>query len=370
MRLAALNVVMAICVGTCAGDFPQFQARRLEHNPLITPEMFAEAGVPDDGKNINGPSLIRIPDWIAPEQRADAKAQYYLYFADHGGEYIRMAWAEKVAGPYHLYKPGEGVLSLHNDRSIKRPVGKGRLLPVHKDLMIGGHVASPDVHVDDANKRIVMFFHGQEESPGDEGRFEFTHPDGRIWSRKRPQVTFVGINRNGLDFNEGIKLWHFKRPYLRAFQVDGQWFGSTFMWLWRAEPPDDPFGQWHRSGQLSPAPGRHTAARVGPDGIVTLFGSCWGEAPEHITYVSIKGIGKVKPSGYEQSRRFSLLKPEKAWEGANLPLKTSERGKAPGPVNQLRDPAYFRDKDGSEYILYSVAGESGIAIARLLPTAP
>jgi hypothetical protein len=32
---------------------------------------------------------------------------------------------------------------------------------------------------------------------------------------------------------------------------------------------------------------------------------------------------------------------------------------------QLRDPAIFEDDDGRTYLLYSVAGESGIAIAEL-----
>ena len=36
-------------------------------------------------------------------------------------------------------------------------------------------------------------------------------------------------------------------------------------------------------------------------------------------------------------------------------------------VNQLRDPAIF-EEDGRIYLLYSVAGESGIAIAELTPS--
>jgi hypothetical protein len=35
-----------------------------------------------------------------------------------------------------------------------------------------------------------------------------------------------------------------------------------------------------------------------------------------------------------------------------------------GPVRQLRDPAIFRE-DGRTWLLYSVAGENGIAIAEL-----
>jgi hypothetical protein len=42
-----------------------------------------------------------------------------------------------------------------------------------------------------------------------------------------------------------------------------------------------------------------------------------------------------------------------------------QAGKSSRPVCQLRDPAIFRE-NGHTYILYSVAGERGIAIAELM----
>ena len=59
-----------------------------------------------------------------------------------------------------------------------------------------------------------------------------------------------------------------------------------------------------------------------------------------------------------------LLLPEHEWEGANEPAVPSERGIIVPPVNQLRDPCVFEDADDI-YLLYAVAGERGIAIARL-----
>ena len=50
------------------------------------------------------------------------------------------------------------------------------------------------------------------------------------------------------------------------------------------------------------------------------------------------------------------------WEGARAPRVPSVRSTAYGLVNQLRDPAIFLE-DGKIYLLYAVAGESGIAIA-------
>ena len=68
-----------------------------------------DLGVEDEGENINGPSLIRIPDWISPSDRADPSAVYYLYFGNHTGDYIRMAWAENIIGPWNLYQTGSNV---------------------------------------------------------------------------------------------------------------------------------------------------------------------------------------------------------------------------------------------------------------------
>ncbi len=68
---------------------------------------------------------------------------------------------------------------------------------------------------------------------------------------------------------------------------------------------------------------------------------------------------------WEESSAIVVLEPEFEWEGANLPAVPSRRDLAPGGVRQLRDPALF-EEEGNMYLLYSVAGESGIAIAKVI----
>jgi hypothetical protein len=52
------------------------------------------------------------------------------------------------------------------------------------------------------------------------------------------------------------------------------------------------------------------------------------------------------------------------WEGVGAALVTSIRSTAYGMVNQLRDPAiYVEGEDVS--LLYAVAGEAGIALAKV-----
>ena len=56
---------------------------------LISPDMLPN----QDGNNINGASLIKVPDWIE-----NPLGKYYLYFAHHAGKYIRMAYSNNADG--------------------------------------------------------------------------------------------------------------------------------------------------------------------------------------------------------------------------------------------------------------------------------
>ena len=74
-------------------------------------------------------------------------------------------------------------------------------------------------------------------------------------------------------------------------------------------------------------------------------------------------IGLASPETILASSRGEVLKPEKEWEGANLPLYKSVASAINTPVNQLRDPALFIE-GGKNYLLYSVRGENGIGIVQ------
>ncbi len=98
----------------------------------------------DEGQNINGPSLIRVPDWVE-----NPLGSYYLYFAHHQGEYIRLAYSDSIAGPWVVAH--EGSLRLEQTHCIQ-----------------GSHIASPDVHVDNVNRQIIMYYHCPIDVPGSE----------------------------------------------------------------------------------------------------------------------------------------------------------------------------------------------------------
>ena len=65
-------------------------ALRFPTNPIITPALDESIGA-----NINGPSLLRVPDWLP-----SPLGRYYLYFSHHQGASIRLAYADALTGPW------------------------------------------------------------------------------------------------------------------------------------------------------------------------------------------------------------------------------------------------------------------------------
>ena len=78
-----------------AGRSP-YDVTRLVDAPIIGPDLD-----PSIGHNIQGPSLVRVPHWVA-----EPLGRYYLYFADHKGSYIRLAYADDLTGPWTVHRPG------------------------------------------------------------------------------------------------------------------------------------------------------------------------------------------------------------------------------------------------------------------------
>ncbi len=295
---------------------------RSAQNLVIRPEMLPGK----DGGNINGPSLIRVPDWVEKPL-----GRYYLYFAHHGGSYIRLATADKLEGPWRIHKPG--VLSLKDAPGCK------------------GHVASPDAIVVPERKEIRLYFHAPAKAGGG-------------------QMTFVALSSNGLSFKaSGEPLCPF---YFRAFRHDGMWFGmSKGGLLWRSkdglggfeEGPDPMPGAEGRDKPTYNKPGpRHVALnRVG--NTLWVYYSSIGDSPERILRCRIELTPDWR--AWRASPPEEVMRPETPYEGSDLPVRASSAGAAGRRENALRDPAAFVE-DGRTYLLYSVAGESGIAIAELI----
>ena len=343
--MRAATAALACGTAWAAAQAPALDVRveRLLDAPIVTPVLH-----PSIGANIQGPSLIRVPEWVA-----DPLGAYYLYFADHKGSYIRLAWADDLLGPWTIHPPG----SLHiadshflteppevspDEAARLRAAGRRRAAPLLHDTVYEAtapHIASPDVHVDDANRRIVMYFHGL---------------DG-----VGTQLTRAATSSDGIRFE--ARPERLGRTYMRVFQHDGYTYAMSMPGqFYRSR---DPLGGFEEGPLLFNPDMRH-AALLKRDDTLLVFWTEVGEAPERIK------LSRIDISGdwmsWTATPGVEVLRPERDWEGAGAPLEPSVRSTAYGRVNQLRDPAIFEDAaSGRVFLLYAVAGESGIAIAEV-----
>jgi len=315
-------------------------AKRLLAHPLITP-------LSDDriGDNINGPSLILAPDWLP-----NRLGKYYLYFAHHKGTFIRLATADKLTGPWKIYSPGVMEVSDSLFEKTDPPAVEGSEPPEWarklKSDYLYAHVASPDVHIDHQNQRILMYYHGL--------------------LRDGDQQTRLAVSTDGIHFDAQEPL--LGPPYFRVFRHQNMIY--AFSWAGELSRAADWNGPFEKGPRILPDPPhketfhgcRHCAVTVDHDRL-TVFYSRIGDKPEHIVYVTINIAGDW--NHWQASSPQVLLKPEREWEGSDIALAASQVGAAESRLNELRDPAFFKDSDDKTYLLYSGAGESAIGIASL-----
>jgi hypothetical protein len=286
--------------------------------PIIVPGSSGLEG--ERGTNINGPSVIRVPDWIEPRLGV-----YYLYFAHHRGDEIRLAHADRLEGPWTVHP--RGVLHVANTAA--------------RD-----HIASPDVHVDHGRRLVRMYFHGCEE---------------RAPTR---QVSFLADSPDGLRFEAAQDI--LAPFYLRVFKHEGSHYGVAKLGnssgvLLRSVDGATPF----ELGRKIIPRMRHAA--VLPDGKTAwLFYSRIGDAPERLLCARLDLDRDWK--AWRARHETVVLEPELTYEGADEPIRPSQPGAAPGRRRELRDPAILLDR-GNVYMFYAVAGEQGIALAELASSA-
>ncbi|MGI8745524.1 MAG: hypothetical protein ACR2NN_23715 [Bryobacteraceae bacterium] len=289
---------------------------RLPHNPIVTPQLSSTLG-----ENINGPSLIRVPAWVEKPL-----GRYYLYFAHHQGKFIRLAYADQLEGPWRIYEPG----TLRLDRVS----------------LCHDHIASPDVHVDQEKRQIRMYFHCPAEGTGKD---------------IEQQKTLLATSPDGLRFTP--KLTPLGPAYFRVFHWKNSYYAIARAGVFlRSRDGVTPFEQGPTLFNEDPnLILRHAAVDIRGDRL-SVYYSRIGDSPERILVSQIA----LTPdwNTWKASAPVTVISPETDYEGASLPLEPSKWDLAPGKVRQLRDPAIFRE-GGRTYLLYSIAGESGIAIAKV-----
>lgn len=206
-----------------------------EENPLLNQYNYLKNSLETNpGKNIGGSALVEVPAWV----KGTRKGKYYLFSSMSEGQYIRFAYADDVAGPYHTVELG--VLQLES-------------LAFCKD-----HVANPSVVVDDEAEKLYMYFHcGGCASTADfkcknngEVGFRAESSDGLSWSVNNPvaispsnarvfragsfyyffTTTELFASRDGVT--DIIRLTHMKTSFITALPIAGSlfmvWSDSTW----------------------------------------------------------------------------------------------------------------------------------------------
>ncbi len=321
IKYIIVNVIL-LCLFFSANSFSQEKiiATRLENNPIITPQLLKG----DDGKNINGPSLIKAPDWLE-----NKLGKYYLYFGHHAGKYIRLAYSNDLKGPWKVYE--KGTLKM-------------------EDCICKNHLASPDVLIDSVNQKIVMYFHCPVNTIGEDG------------SKSSPQLTIRASSKNGIDFiSENQPLGD---SYFRVFKWNNDFYaiartGKLYKskdGISNFEKGPNPLKIINEGYEV-----RHVAV-LQKNNLLYVFYSRIGDMPERIMASTISLNTHWK--NWTASPAVTILASETNEEGVNEPLVVSESGKSQGKLHELRDPCIF-EENGKVYLLYSVAGENGISIAEL-----
>jgi hypothetical protein len=339
----------ALLPGVTLADAFAVRATRVGDAPVIT-----EALLPDkDGASINGPSLLRVPEWVP-----NRLGRYYLYFAHHAGKHIRMAYADRIEGPWTLHEVG--VLSLD------------------AQTVIAGHVASPHVVIDEANRRFYLFYHGNNPRKAE------MKADGEA---EEGQLTGVAVSADGVNFTSLNRV--VGPAYLQVFEHHGRWFALNHSGVLReAKKIDEPFepvakiigpeiltavdpalrgepGAVPAEKRPTKGPFRYTMRHVGVDVAgerLVVYFSCVGHRPERILCTVVDLVGP--PANWRARGVHEVLQPERPWEGADLPLAYSRGGISTTRVRELRDPAVYRDGDQA-WLLYTIAGEHGLGLASL-----
>lgn len=341
--LVPMLVAAFASVGLAQASAP-LSPRRFATNPLIT-----VSSSPALGGNVNGPTVIRVPSWV---ERPMGK--YYMYFANHLGDFVRFAYADAVTGPWTIHDAG--VLHVRDTAFFRQqPDPKETLADFYT------HVASPEILVDQERRRIIMWMHGWYTN-GE--RWPASVPEARAWARDRGygQYTQVAESADGVHFTVQSALT--RTSYLRVFRRGGSFYGvSRLGVVSRVSDPMAPFelGTSLFRGTAYANRVRHVALVVRGDRLLVFFTGI-GDAPERVLMSTVNLTGDW--TTWQASTPAEVLAPQATYECTDLPNVPSAGGDIDGPARQLRDPFVFED-DGRAFLFYSTCGEQGIAAAEI-----
>jgi hypothetical protein len=277
-----------------------------------------------------------------------------MYFANHTGTFVRLAYSNAIQGPWTVYEPG--VLDVQHTAFFRpQPDPPETLADFYT------HVASPEIWIDENRRRIVMWVHGWWTN-GE--RWPDTLPAARTWAREKGygQFTQAAESADGLRFQVHPAIT--KTSYLRVFPYGEYLYGVSR--LGQLSRSRDPLGAF----ELGPNPFRDSpyAGRVRHVGLLKrghrlhVFFTAIGDAPERVLLSTVDLNSDW--STWRASDPVEVIQPETSYECADLAAVPSLPGDVDTRVRQIRDPFAFEDGE-TTFLFYSTCGEQGIAAAEI-----
>jgi hypothetical protein len=333
-------VFLFSCIIKFAAAQDSIRFERFKNNPIITADLLQG----NDGEDINGPSLVKVPDWVQ-----NKLGKYYLYFAHHKGKYIRLAYANDLKGPWKIYQPG--TLQISDCKTCENGLPNVGNSIRHEGAESSEdevtHVASPDVLIDSVHQQFVLYFHCPIE-------------DG---IKYKGQYSLRATSKDGIHFQaDSIVLGY---SYFRVFKYKEYYYSISRAGL-LARSPDgirafesgpNPFSKIQNKQNYL----RHAAVKLVGDTLFVFY-SRVGDAPERI--VESRILLNDDWNTWAASPPVDVAVPTEDYEGGNLPVTASVAGLFYGKVRQLRDP-YVYVENGKWYLVYAAAGENSLVIGEL-----
>ena len=255
------------------------------------------------------------------------RVQYRLYFSAHKGRYIRLAVARGLDQTFRTTRWRIARLSRFSRQRVD-------------------HVASPEIH--QIGRRQYLLTHSPLKGRSTQVTF-----CGRIWFGR-----FV-LHSRRLRFPSYSRFFDY-RGASYAIAKNAQMFRIDSNFVKRSRIKADLNQALKPSGADETLEIRHPFV-LEIDGELLCFFTRVGDLPERILASRIIGLEVGEP---RFTPAIEVLRPEYPFEGSELALEPSARGEAKDKRNELRDPYIFRE-NGQTYLLYSVMGESGIALGQL-----
>lgn len=277
-------------------------------------------------KNINGPVCFRAPEWLK-----NKLGKFYLIFSDHKGEYLRLAYSNRI--------------------NSKWKISKYKILELKKkNKILYDHIASPEVYLDSFNKEIILYFHSRSKKLG------------------RQQLTFVATSKNGINYK--LKNLNPVAPfYFRIFKYNNIYYGLTkggdlfssknkFL---NFKFKKNIFNKYNDRYHNKRGSIRHLCLLIREEYLEVFFTKI-GDKPERI-YRGILNLSNNEKN-WKVTKIKEILRPTKVYEGSKIKLEKSEPGPSKKIENAVRDP-YILNDENKTYLFYSVKGEKGIALAKI-----